>query len=74
MTDTMTEAKIALETQDGVADCHTFRPPGAGRWPAVIFYMDGLGIRPDLFTMARRLASHGYLCRAAGPLLPLGKI
>src|ERR1700681_4235275 len=60
MTGSMTETKIALTTADGVADCHTFHPPGAGPWRGVIFYMDGLAIRPDLFAMARRLASHGY--------------
>jgi carboxymethylenebutenolidase len=27
--------------------------------PAVIFYMDGIGIRPALGDMAARLASHG---------------
>jgi len=28
--------------------------------PAIIFYMDGLGIRPELRAMAERLASNGY--------------
>lgn len=60
MTGSMTETKIALTTADGVADCHTFHPAGAGPWPGVISYMDRPGIRRDLFTIARRLASHGY--------------
>jgi carboxymethylenebutenolidase len=36
-------------------------PDGAGPWPAAIFYMDGLGIRPALIDMAARLASGGYV-------------
>jgi len=35
--------------------------PGPGKaYPAVIFFMDGVGIRDTLIEMARRLASHGY--------------
>lgn len=40
---------------------HLFRPDGEGPWPAVLFYMDGLGIRPALFDMAERMARAGYL-------------
>ena len=34
---------------------------GAGPWPAVIFFMDGLGIRPVMWEMGQRLADGGYL-------------
>ncbi len=35
--------------------------PGPGKaYPAVIVFMDGVGIRDTLIEMARRLASHGY--------------
>ena len=37
------------------------RPEGSDRLPAVIFYMDGFGIRPDLVAMAERLAQSGYV-------------
>jgi carboxymethylenebutenolidase len=36
-------------------------PAGAGRWPAVIFYMDAGGIRPAVIEMAQRLADYGYV-------------
>lgn len=39
---------------------HVFEPLASGPWPAVIFYMDGIGIRPALFAMAERLANAGY--------------
>ena len=59
MTET-TGAKIQIRTQDGVADAYVSHPTGAGPWPAVILFMDGLGWRPTLFEMADRLASNGY--------------
>ena len=31
------------------------------RHPAVIFFMDGLGIRPTIFEMGQRLADQGYV-------------
>jgi carboxymethylenebutenolidase len=69
--------KIDLATQDGVCPVHVFRPAGTGPWPAVLFYMDGLGIRPALFEMAERLAGHGYfvalpdLYYRSGPYAPM---
>lgn len=56
----MTATKIDIKTHDGVADSHFFLPDGKGPAPAIIFYMDGLGLRQALFDMAGRLASHGY--------------
>jgi carboxymethylenebutenolidase len=56
----MTEQAVDIKTPDGVADSHVFYPEGPGSWPAVIFFMDGLGIRPEMHAMARRLASAGY--------------
>jgi carboxymethylenebutenolidase len=51
---------IDIKTNDGVAPCHFFSPPQKGNRPAVIFYMDAIGIRPALCDMAERLASNGY--------------
>lgn len=56
----MTAQQIAIKTEDGTADSHFFLPPGSGRHPAVLFYMDGLGLRQALFDMAERLAVNGY--------------
>jgi carboxymethylenebutenolidase len=72
----MHEATIDLKTPDGAMPTRTYRPDGAGPFPVVIFYMDGVAIRPTLFDMARRLASHGYyvvlpdLFYRAGPYPP----
>jgi carboxymethylenebutenolidase len=56
----MTAQQIAIKTADGVVDSHFFTPAAGGRHPAVIFYMDGLGIRPALLEMGQRLADNGY--------------
>lgn len=53
-------SKVAIPTPDGEARAFTFTPEGDGPWPAVIFYMDAPAIRPALFQMCERLASHGY--------------
>ncbi|HEX5107823.1 MAG TPA: dienelactone hydrolase family protein [Vicinamibacterales bacterium] len=57
----MVQARIDVTTQDGVIDCHVFRPNGDGPWPPVLFYMDAFGVRPALASMAERLASHGFV-------------
>ena len=56
----MTEQALDIKTPDGIADSHGFYPDGPGSWPAVIFFMDGLGIRPEMHAMARRLAAADY--------------
>jgi carboxymethylenebutenolidase len=73
----MSRASIDIRTADGVCPASLFRPAGNGPWPGVIFYMDGPGIRPVLFDMGERLASHGYLTLLpdlfyrAGPYAPV---
>lgn len=73
----MSKSSVFIDTGDGRCEASIFRPEGsAGPWPAVIFYMDGLGIRPGLFQMAERIASHGYyvflpdLFYRSGPYTP----
>ncbi len=61
----MSGNRVDLRTADGVLDCYTFAPAGpggaaAGPWPAVLLYMDAFGIRPQLASMAQRLANAGY--------------
>jgi len=54
--------RIDLKSGDGVLDLHVFTPEsGSGPWPAVVLYMDAFGIRPELASMAQRLASNGYV-------------
>ncbi|MGH7625904.1 MAG: dienelactone hydrolase family protein [Gemmatimonadaceae bacterium] len=57
----MSHATIQLDTQDGRCPTHIFRPDSDGPWPGVLFYMDGIGIRPALFEMGERMASAGYV-------------
>ena len=54
----MTELEIA--THDGRCPSYVWRPPGRGPWPAVLVYMDGIGIRPAMLEVGERLATQGY--------------
>lgn len=56
----MNRTLLTIETRDGRCEASFFRPDGRGPWPAVLVYMDGLGMRPALFTIADRIAAHGY--------------
>ena len=74
----MSMQQIAMPTSDGDARAYTFKPDtGAGPWPAAIIFMDAPAIRPALFEMGERLASHGYfvllpdLFWRAGPYEPI---
>ena len=68
---------IAIEAAEGICPSYLFRPSGSGPWPAVLFYMDGGGIRPAMLEMAERLASNGYFVLLpdyyyrAGPYAPM---
>jgi carboxymethylenebutenolidase len=58
----MAQEKLEIRTPDGVCPTSVFTPAaGAGPWPAMIFYMDGLAIRPTLEAMAERIANEGFL-------------
>jgi carboxymethylenebutenolidase len=70
-------SQIDLETRDGLCPSYVYRPAGAGPWPAVLVFMDGLAIRPAMLQLAERLATHGYfvllpdLYYRAGPYEPM---
>jgi carboxymethylenebutenolidase len=72
----MNAKTIDIKTKDGVVPCHFFGPSQNDKRPAVIFYMDGIGMRPALCDMAARLASYGYnvllpnLYYRSGPIKP----
>lgn len=57
----MAQEQVTIPTRDGDCPAHVLTPEGSGPWPAVIIYMDALGIRPALVDMAARLAGHGYV-------------
>lgn len=52
--------KIEIKTNDGTCPSYLYRPAGSGPWPAVLVYMDGLGIRPAMLEIGERLAANGY--------------
>ncbi len=51
---------VSIETRDGICPAHVYRPQGREPWPAVLVYMDGLGIRPAMLEIGERLAANGY--------------
>jgi carboxymethylenebutenolidase len=58
----MPREDLSIQTNDGQCRTSVFTPTeGAGPWPGVIFFMDGVGIRPVLATMAQRLADAGFV-------------
>jgi carboxymethylenebutenolidase len=57
----MPRLDVTIKTRDGSCPASVFTSDDiAGPWPAVIFFMDGLGIRPVMWEMGQRLADHGY--------------
>jgi carboxymethylenebutenolidase len=68
---------IEIQTRDGSCPCYVYRPTRAAPWPAVLVFMDGLGIRPAMLEVGERLASNGYfallpdLYYRSGPYTPM---
>ena len=57
-----TRTATIIETRDGRCPASLFRPSaGSSPWPAVIMFMDGVGIRPAMFEVAARIADAGYV-------------
>lgn len=56
----MPHTTIEIQTDDGACPAHVFRPTGAGPWPGVLLFMDGIGMRPALLALAERLAEADY--------------
>jgi len=69
--------QIQIQTRDGVCRSFVAKPSGNGPWPAVLVFMDGIGIRPAVLELGDRLATHGYfvllpdLFYRAGPYEPM---
>lgn len=69
--------KIEIKTRDGVCPAYVYRPEGRGPWPAVLVFMDGIGIRPAMLELGEQLATHGYyvllpdLFYRSGPYEPM---
>lgn len=69
--------KIEIKTRDGVCPSYVYRPTGNGPFPAVLVFMDGVGIRPAMLELGERLATYGYfvllpdLFYRSGPYEPM---
>ena len=69
--------KISIQTKDGSCPSYVYRPDGGGPWPAVLVFMDGIGIRPAMLAIGERLAANGYfvllpdLYYRSGPYEPM---
>jgi carboxymethylenebutenolidase len=69
--------RVDLRAADGICPSYVAHPPGSGPWPAVLVFMDGVGIRPQMLTLGDRLASRGYfvllpdLYYRSGPYEPM---
>lgn len=55
------ETEVEVSTGGGIADAYLAEPGDGAAHPGVLFYMDGIGLRPRLSEMAERIASHGYV-------------
>jgi carboxymethylenebutenolidase len=70
-------SKIEIKTRDGACPTYVYRPAGKGPWPAVLVFMDGIGIRPAMLELGERLATYGYfvllpdLFYRSGPYEPM---
>ncbi len=69
--------RIEIRTRDGLCPSYVAHPAGSGPWPAVLVFMDGIGIRPAMLEIGERLAGYGYyvllpdLYYRAGPYAPM---
>lgn len=48
----------------GTAEAYVARPAGEGEYPGVLFFMDAIGLRPQIAAMCRRIADWGYVVLA----------
>jgi carboxymethylenebutenolidase len=68
---------IEIKTRDGLCPAYVYHPGTGAPWPAVLVYMDGIGIRPPMLELGERLASSGYyvllpdLYYRSGPYAPM---
>jgi carboxymethylenebutenolidase len=73
----MSKININIKTRDGTCPSYVYQPAGKGPWPAVLVFMDGLGIRPAMLELGERLATLGYyvllpdLYYRSGPYEPM---
>jgi carboxymethylenebutenolidase len=69
----MPRSTVDVPTPDGVADAHLVRADGDGPYPAVLFIMDAIGLRPRIEEMAERIANQGYVVLAPNVFYRAGR-
>ena len=57
----MSQQQVTIQAKDGITQAWVLTPEGKGPWPAVLFYMDGFGIRPAMIEMAKHVSKQGYV-------------
>jgi carboxymethylenebutenolidase len=59
----VTRTAVEIKTEDGVCPASVFRPAagGAGPWPGVLMFMDGIGMRPAIMEVGEAIAQLGYV-------------
>lgn len=74
----MARSPISIRTRDGYCNTTVFKPAGANEpLPAVILFMDAIGVREAMFAIAERISNRGYyvlvpdLFYRAGPYVAL---
>lgn len=58
--DSLRRDTVDVPTPDGPADAYFTRPADGAPRPAVLVFMDAIGVRPRLEEMADRIAAQGY--------------
>jgi carboxymethylenebutenolidase len=56
----MTRTQIELHTDAGSCPANVYKPTTAGPHPALLFFIDGIGMRPAMHEMGERMAAAGY--------------
>ncbi|HEX7674923.1 MAG TPA: dienelactone hydrolase family protein [Bdellovibrio sp.] len=56
----MNKKTIDLKTQDGICDTYVSYPEGQKNLPAILLYIDAIGLRPRIEEMADQMAAKGY--------------
>lgn len=57
----VTQEDVIVHTPDGLAEAVLYYPAAKGKWPAVLFWPDILGIRPIARDLARKVAAEGFV-------------
>lgn len=52
---------VTIPMPAGSANALLYHPAGDGRWPAVLMWTDGSGLRPSYDAIGRKIAAEGYV-------------